>query len=177
MDLYAMRHAESEYNVLGLCNDDPGRNVRLTELGRRQALEAAESLRPVTLDKIYYSQLPRARETAEIVGRHLNLRAEMHTGLNDIRTGCDGEPVSMYFSRIAHDRLNARVGSGETVLEHKQRVLEFLQWMETQSKYEHVLLVAHEETMRVFAAYARGLSDEAMLKLSFANCETLHFQL
>ena len=40
-----------------------------------------------------------------------------------------------------------------------------------------VLVVAHEETLRVFAAYAGGLSDEDMIELRFRNCEVIRLDL
>ncbi|MDJ0806733.1 MAG: histidine phosphatase family protein, partial [Gammaproteobacteria bacterium] len=61
--IIAMRHGQSEYNILGLCNDDPERQVRLTLAGRRQAEIAGQKLRQVPLQHILCSQLPRAHET------------------------------------------------------------------------------------------------------------------
>jgi len=45
MDFYCMRHGRTNYNDLGLCNDDPGRDVYLTETGIAQAQSAAHGLR------------------------------------------------------------------------------------------------------------------------------------
>jgi len=177
MHIYALRHGESEYNIRGLCNDDPARDVRLTGNGRIQAEQAAREVSHVRLDCIYSSELPRARDTAEIVAQPHATTIHTNSGLNDIRSGCDGRPVTEYFRNIAHDRLHARVGNGETLLEHKQRVLDFLVWLAAQRHCRNVLLVAHEETMRVFAAHDGNLSDEAMLELSFENCAILEFDL
>ncbi len=175
--IIAMRHGQSEYNILGLCNDDPERQVRLTLAGRRQAEIAGQKLRQVPLQHILCSQLPRAHETAEIVGQYHAVAIETRAELNDIRSGCDGKPVVEYFRRIAHDRLNARVNDGESLLEHKRRILNFLDWLKLNAPYRSVLLVAHEETMRVFAAQVRQLNEDAMLELNFENCETLEFEL
>ena len=37
MKLYCMRHGETDYNRLGLCNDDPAVDVCLTDTGILQA--------------------------------------------------------------------------------------------------------------------------------------------
>jgi alpha-ribazole phosphatase len=177
MHIYALRHGESEYNILGLCNHEPPRQVNLTETGRRQAEMASKRLRGVPIDILFCSELPRARQTAEILSRQHGASIEPRAELNDIRTGCDGEPVTDYFRRIAHDRLNARIGDGETLLEHKQRILGFIDWLKSQRGYRNCLLVAHEETLRVFKAYAERLSDEAMLALHFENCEIFEFDI
>ena len=176
MQIFAIRHGESEYNILGLCNDDPKRDVRLTEVGRQQAGYAAEQLQTVPLDHIFCSELPRARETAEIVSNPHALSIKPRPELNDIRSGCDGEPVAEYFRLIAHDRLSTRVGNGETLFEHKQRIMDFIDWLKSQP-YQQVLMVAHEETLRVFAAYAGALDNETMIELNFDNCGVLEFVL
>jgi len=171
-----MRHGHSEYNVLGLCNDDPARNVRLTDLGRSQAEWAAEALQALPLERIFCSELPRTRETAEIVNRRHGVPIEVHPGINDIRSGCDGRPVAEYFRAIAADRLHTRVGEGETLLEHKARILGFIDWLRSRP-YGTPLVVAHEETLRVFAAHVLGLEDAQMIDLEFANCEVFDFEL
>ena len=176
MKVYCMRHGQSEYNILGLCNDDPAKNVRLTQHGRRQAEQAAEQLKDAPLELIFCSELPRTRETAEIVNRHHGVPIQPHPGINDIRSGCDGRPVAEYFRAIAHDRLGARRGDGENLLEHERRILGFVDWLRVRP-YGTVLVVAHEETLRVFAAHARGLTDEKMIGITFGNCEVFTFDL
>lgn len=176
MNVICMRHGQSEYNILGLCNDDPVRQVRLTGQGRRQAERAAGELREAPLERIFCSELPRTRETAEIVNGFHCVPIQSHPGINDIRSGCDGRPVEEYFRAIAADRLNGRLDDGETLLEHKRRILGFLDWLRVQP-YATVLVVAHEETLRVFAAYARDLSDAEMIDLEVGNCAVLSFEL
>nr|WP_292992781.1 histidine phosphatase family protein [Nitrosomonas sp.] len=65
-----MRHGRTNYNDLGLCNDDPARDVYLTEAGIAQAQSAALALREVAFERILVSPLPRTRQTAEIVNRY-----------------------------------------------------------------------------------------------------------
>ena len=45
MKVYALRHGQSQYNLLGLCNDDPKTDVHLNDTGKLQAQAAAE--RPI----------------------------------------------------------------------------------------------------------------------------------
>jgi len=176
MIVYVMRHGQTNYNVMGLCNDDPSRDVYLTDTGVRQAQRAALELRDVHLDRIVVSQLPRTRQTAELINRFHNVRIDASVELNDIRSGFDGRPVSEYFAAIAHDRLHAAINGGESQLAHKQRVRTFIEALRSRPEAA-VLVVAHEETLRVFLAYFHGLSDEQMLALTIANCETFRFDL
>lgn len=176
MKLYCLRHGETFYNRLGLCNDDPGRDVRLTSEGIRQAEVAAERLRNVPIERIFTTELPRTRQTAGIINRHHHLPLESQAALNDIRSGFESQPVAEYFAATGHDRLHTRANGGESLLDYKQRVAGFIDWLATQPEAA-VLVVAHEETLRVFAACLTGLSDEAMLELHYGNCELLEFTL
>lgn len=172
--LLCMRHGQTNYNVLGLCNDDPNKDVHLTELGRHQARAAAEQLRDAPLERIYVSELPRTHQTAAIINEKHRAPIEIQPLLNDIRSGFDSQPVADYFAAIAHDRLGSRAPGGESVLEHKARILRCIDWLLVQP-HQCVLVVAHEETLRVFAARFRGLDDQSMVAMSIGNCEVLRF--
>ena len=176
MKLYCLRHGETNYNRLGLCNDDPARAVHLTATGIRQAEAVARKLRGVSLERIFISQLPRTRETAEIINRDHGVSLQAHPALNDIRSGFDGRPVAEYFAATGHDRLHVRANGGESLLDYRDRVTGFLQWLQGRSE-KTVLIVAHEETLRVFRAHFEGLPARAMPGLDFANCELLEFTL
>jgi alpha-ribazole phosphatase len=171
MHLYVMRHGRTNYNDLGLCNDNPNADVHLNETGIQQALDAAEKLRDVTLDRIIVSPLPRTYQTAEIVNRYHDAPIEVHPGIADIRSGFDGRAVTEYFAAIAHDPLNARANGGESLLDHKQRVLDFIGWLQRQPQ-KNILVVAHEETLRVFVACFEGnVADDRLRDLVIGNCE------
>ncbi len=177
MNLYVMRHGRTNYNDLGLCNDDPRTDVHLNAVGSLQAEEAAGRLRDIALDRIIVSPLPRTRQTAEIVNRYHDVPIEVHPDIADIRSGFDGKPVSEYFAAIAHDPLNARVNGGESLLDHKHRVLGFIDWLRGQPQ-ENILVVAHEETLRVFVAFFEGgVPDDELRAIDIDNCEYRHYLL
>ena len=82
MNLYVMRHGRTNYNELGLCNDDPTADVHLNDIGQQQAQAAAEQLRDVALDRIIVSPLPRTRQTAEFVNQYHHAPIEVHPAIN-----------------------------------------------------------------------------------------------
>ena len=177
MNLYVMRHAHTNYNELGLCNDDPDVDVHLDAIGKRQARTAAEQLRDVSFDRIIVSPLPRTRQTAEFINQYHNAPIEVHPDIIDIHSGFDGRSVSEYFSAIAHDPLNARANKGESLLDHKRRVLGFIDWLQRQQQ-ENILVIAHEETLRVFIACFEGnIPDERLRDLTIGNCEYRRYTL
>lgn len=176
MQVYFMRHGQTNYNLRALCNSDPTRDVHLTEQGRQQAQAVADKLKAVNLDQIFVSELPRTRQTAEIVNQYHRATIETNSLINDIRTGFEDQPVSTYYSAIAHDPLYAHANDGESLIEHKQRVIRFLEWLK-QKKYENVLVVAHEETLRVIYARFNRIEDSEMIRLCFDNCACFNFRL
>ena len=177
MNLCVMRHGRTNYNELQLCNDDPNIDVHLNEVGKQQAQTAAEQLRNIPLDRIIVSPLPRTYQTAKIVSQFHQVPIEIHADIADIRTGFDSKPVDAYFSAIAHDPLNVRVNGGESLLDHKQRVLNFIQWLQKQTD-NNILVVAHEDTLRVFIAYFEGnVPDEKLRDLHIGNCEYRCYKL
>lgn len=176
MRLYFMRHGESTYNVLGLCNDRIDESVRLTERGKQQAERAAAELSTVRLERIICSPLPRAVETAEIVNAQHGAPLTHHDGIHDWRTGLDGRPVAELYTLIDNDPWNTRIAGGETLREHRARVLGFLHWLRIEPRVD-TLIVAHEETLRVVTGHFRSLDDARTLALRFANCEVVIFDI
>ena len=176
MRVHALRHGQSEYNLLRLCNDDPSQPVPLTPSGREQAARAAAALAGHGVEILYSSPLQRARETAAIVSSDTGAPVVVDARLADIRSGCEGRPVAEYQAAIARDPLRARPNGGESLLDHWQRIRGFLDWLAAQP-HQTVGLVAHEETLRVFKGIAENLPPEATVDLAFGNCEVYSFTL
>jgi len=176
MNIHIIRHGQTNYNVLELCNDNPARDVYLTRKGISQAERAALELRELPIDLIFVSQLPRTRQTARLINAHHGVRIIECEELNDIRTGFDGRPVGEYFNAVGHDRLNTVPRGGESLNQFKLRINAFIDIL-LMEDYGDILIVAHEETMRVFAARFNRLSDQEMDSLSFENCEILSFHI
>ena len=176
MQVLFMRHGQTHYNLLGLCNDDPTQDVVLTPTGIAQAQAAAAQLRTTPLDLIVTSELPRARQTGEIINAERGVPQRTHAALNDIRSGFNNRPVSEYFSAIAADPLHLAINGGESLLQHKHRVLTYLAWLRAQTA-QTILSIAHEETLRVFYAWQHSLPDSQLRELHFANCEVFSIEL
>ncbi|MEJ2141648.1 MAG: histidine phosphatase family protein [Gammaproteobacteria bacterium] len=172
--IWFMRHGQTDYNLLGLCNDDPAKEVLLTEQGLQQTRQAAEQLKDIPLQQILVSPLPRTRQTAEIVNQYHQVPIIKKDEIIDIHSGFESKPVSDYFAAIAPDRLHLKFNGGESLLEHKQRIVKFIDTLR-QDKSQRTLVVAHEETLRVVKAYFESLTDEQMLDLHFENCEILEY--
>lgn len=176
MRCIGLRHGQSEYNLRGLCNDDPARRVVLTDVGRRQARAISPSLRERGIEQVFSSPLPRAVQTAELAIAGMPLAVTLDERLADIRSGFDGRAVVDYLTAIAADPVHTRVNGGESLIDYHARVNGFLDWL-ADRPWNCVLLVAHEETLRVFKARSESLAPAQVFGLPFSHCVPYVFAL
>lgn len=154
-----MRHGESEYNLLGLCNDDPGIPVALTPHGRSQVSHAAAAFEPGSIDLLYVSQLPRALETAAIINRRQEAEIRVDPRLNDRRTGFEGRRIADYLAARDADPANFCAAGGESFATLKARVIDFLGDLRA-TRIRRVLVVSHHEALQVVRGHTLGWSDD-----------------
>src|SRR5688500_15384392 len=83
--LLLVRHGETDWNA-ALRYQGQG-TVSLNQRGRRQALRAADALRPYAADVLYASDVVRAWETAELIGGALGLAPQALPGLREVHVG------------------------------------------------------------------------------------------
>ena len=180
MKIYAVRHGQTNYNVRNLCNNDPSKDVHLTELGLSQANSVAEKLdNHHKFEVIFISELPRTRQTAEIINRNHSVEVIVDSRINDRATGFDSKPASEFFVAVdaAPDPLAAKFNDGESFLEEKKRVFEFLDEV-TSKDYKSILIVSHTEIMTIIYGYFHKLSDLDMWEMEeFANSEVVEFEV
>lgn len=169
MRFIGLRHGQSTYNLQHLCNDDALRPVWLTEVGKEQARRAAGLLLDENIGSIFCSPLPRAVQTAAWLNQHLQCRLFIEPDLADIRSGYESRPVSDYQSALGTDPINAAVNGGESLAAYYQRVSGFLQRLRAKGEND-VLLVAHEETLRMFQAWCDNSPLSEVFNRPFENC-------
>ena len=82
MKLYLIRHGESIGNELGISQGQRN-DLSLTEKGRDQAKRIAKKLANEKIDAIYSSDLKRANDTAEIIGKSHNILTTLDKRLRE----------------------------------------------------------------------------------------------
>lgn len=180
MKLYFVRHGHTNYNRFGIMNDDPSVDVHLTSKGLKQAKSASEQLKDTPLTHIYVSQLPRTRQTAEIINSHHNLKIEEDSHLNDNRTGFNGKPwifmtLAYLFSK---DRYSKRFNDGESLLDSKKRVTKFLAELKSRhDETDEVLIVGHSNTGQIITGYFNNYSNLDTFTSVVKNGKVLEFDL
>lgn len=124
--MWVIRHGESENNQKKLWSG--WQDVPLTEKGKQQAGRAGESLLGIDFDKVYSSDLSRARETASLALPGMAI--EEDPLLREINVGrLAGMPSDVI--TLEEKALGARLGygayGGESREEFAQRINKFVQ--------------------------------------------------
>ncbi len=151
---YALRHGESEKNILGIGVSYPeSRPYSLTEKGRKQVLQGAEWLKDKNINIIIASDLTRTKESAYIVADVLGVEVVFDERLREIGLGVfNGKPHNEYHNFFGNNndiavRFTSAPEGGETFGDVTKRVLEFLTDMEQKYSGKNILLVSHGDPL------------------------------
>jgi probable phosphoglycerate mutase len=166
--LWFVRHGESTWNASGFVQGQASGPV-LTRKGRAEAAQIVGRLAGASIAAIYTSDLQRARETAEIVGRVVQIAPQSDPALRERNFGqAQGRPHSELpsaTSGIEIDRVvdaDARPTEGESLTELYERVATFIDELEVRAPAGDVLVVTHGGVIRVAQAYCNGIPAAAM---------------
>lgn len=149
------RHGETDDNRPPL-RFQGWRDTPLNDIGRRQAAELAQRVAAEPPSVLWSSDLSRARATAEIVARRLELSVRVDPRLREANRG-DWE--GRLFDDVAREEPEAyaawmragpqwRFPGGESLLEQQQRVLACLREIRDQGE-PRSLAVCHGGSIRV----------------------------
>lgn len=178
MKVYVARHAETNYNLLGLCNDSPDVDVFLTPKGIEQAELLATTLKATKLDLIITSEFPRTKQTAKILNRYHDAPTIVDSKINDVLSGFEGLPVESFRQarRQADNRWTVRLNGGESFEDEKLRVRAFLEALRTRPE-KIVLVVTHQAIARLIYAVVHNLSNEQVGDVEVSNTHCFDFEL
>ena len=155
MRIWVMRHGESETNKAGLWTG--WQDAPLTENGRRQALALRTLLSDQRFDKVFTSDLSRAKETAEIALP--GCEYEETALLREVNVGnIAGKPFHIVLDKDGkptHLDGYAHFG-GETAIEFRDRIDAFMKRLQVE-KCESIAVFAHAGVMRVFLELTLGV--------------------
>ena len=186
---FVMRHGESEANVRGVLVGDPQRGLEgfgLTELGRRQAVEAADAFRQshapsVTDAEIIASDFRRTRETAELLAERLGnpVPVRLRQGLRERffgeLEGKDHRALAALLESEGTDALISRYG-GEPAASALHRIMTVVLDLEKEKQGKTMVLVSHADPIQLLMAALSGLDvgkSERIAPLDYAEIAEL----
>jgi broad specificity phosphatase PhoE len=172
--IYFVRHGQSEWNATQRFQ---GRgNSNLSDLGRRQAERSGRLLAGLDIQALFSSPLDRARQTAEIVNRHLGLSLVVDERIKEWDCGdWSGhlrEEVLMrwpeeWAARQA-DMFHYRGPSCENYPDMFDRARPFVAGLERHGA-ERIAVVSHGMIGKVMIAILLGLDERQTLAIYQAN--------
>ncbi len=163
--LVLVRHGESEGNVTRIFTTTPI-TLPLTELGRRQAREAADVVKSISSPRIVIaSPYVRARDTGAIIAEALDLPFEIREGLHERETGeFAGKPYESIFEAEGYDHARpwTWIPPGGESYEHvRDRVGPILDELAARFPDDDVVVVSHGGVMVSMWAYMTSRWDDA----------------
>ncbi len=167
---YLIRHGEGENNATNTISGEPDFPHHLTSKGRVQVEEASEELKKKKIDIAYVSPFVRTRETFEILNKQLGLgkgQVFFDDRIGELKTGVwNGKNVNDFINEFKQqDRFERCPEGGETYVDVKKRVGDFLYEIENKHKGKNILIVSHETPLFLMVAVAEGLDRKQSLDL------------
>lgn len=158
-----VRHGATDWNRDGRYQGQA--DPPLNEQGLAQADQLARQLASQPIEALYSSDLRRARDTAERIGRALGLPVRIDPRLREIHQGAwEGMLVDDIAARypaewqaIQDDPLHARAPGGESVAEVARRAMDCLEDLAARHPLGPVAIVSHGLTLACLLCQARGL--------------------
>ena len=168
-----VRHGESVGNASRqfTVTDEAG----LTDLGRLQAVRAAEVLRTrFRPARLIASPFRRARDTAELIAARLGLSVELDAAVREQHFGeLRGRPYEAALELPGFERIQRwewRPPGGETLLEVRERAVPAIERLAREHADEHAVVVCHGGTILALWSHVTGAWEKAS---GIGNCELL----
>jgi probable phosphoglycerate mutase len=167
-----LRHGENEWvkkhRLAGWIPD-----VHLNEKGRRQAAEAAQRLRVLSVKAVYSSPVIRCVETAEYVAQLFDLPIRNLDEVGEVRYGSwEGKKikklarkplwhaVQYYPSRLRFP------GGGEALREVQFRMVQALEQLAGQHQDETIVVVSHADAIKLVLAHYLGVHMDLFQRIA-----------
>ena len=151
------RHGESDSVVQGIHMNYPEtRPIHLTELGLKQAQAMADKIKEMGgVDMIIASDLTRTKETAEIVGKTLEMEVHFDPRLREYDLGVlNGHKLEEFHALFpVNKRWQEAPEGGETYMQLQNRVLDFVSELNAKHNGKRIMLVTHGDVIWLLNQY------------------------
>ncbi len=171
-----LRHGQAENNTKKiLAGRSPG--VNLTETGIEQAEQSGRMLKKLNISAIYSSPIDRAKQTADIVGKHCDLEVVIDDRLIELDMGKFTKmPYDEIFAKHGNVFLKFYEGSDEvsengveTFSQVQKRIFEMVDFVIDKHKNENIVLVTHMDPIKAMIGKTLSLKPEVLFELIIAN--------
>ena len=190
---FIFRHGHSEVQV----EKAAGRPVKdkdcgLTIEGREEVSASAQKLKKEAIDLIVSSDVERAKQTAEIVGRIVGAKIIFDKRLREFDAGeLNGQSSEKIWEYLCEqeDAIAVAMPNGESLFDVKRRAYECLAFLDKKYKNQTIVIISHEFPLMLLEWTLKGMELEDIIakrcsgkikkintgssrELSFQNCQT-----
>lgn len=164
--LILVRHGQTNWNIEGKWQGHS--DIPLNDVGKQQAVDAANELREEKIDHIYSSDLKRALDTAEQIntyhGRTIIQDARLREQNLGRWEGIFHKDIENIFpdewASFMSDPASTEIVGGESVGQLSARVTEAINEIARRHTDENVMIVAHGLALAVFLCHVQNESIE-----------------
>lgn len=171
MKLFLIRHGQTKWKKIGFLSYT---DLELTKEGILQAEKIARKLKKEKIDKIYSSPLKRCKQTAQIIGKYLDLKIYIAPQLREVNFGifeglslkkAEKKYPELFWAR-QKDKWNFRIPCGESYQDAAERILKFLKKL-SDKKNNNIVLVTHVTIIKILLKLFSNLPMEKIDEIHF----------
>jgi len=175
----AIRHGEADNNLQNILSSQSDNSHHLTEKGKEQIKKSAQSLKKEKVDIIFSSPFARTKESAEVLSQELGgVEIIYDERLGELNFGeWEGEDISKYTQLSLEERFTQAPRGGESLLDVKNRLMEFFYEVDKQYSDKTILIVSHETLCLFMTKGLNGLKEKDLISqflaelFNFGNAE------
>jgi len=170
---FILRHGEALSNTKNINSGFPEKEPNpLTQRGKEQIRALLPTLESKKIDLIFASDLLRTKMTAEIVGKFLGIAPKYDKRLRELGYGeFNGKSIQesrdfynpdrkLSVGEVIKLKFEKPLPGGETYLEVKERILEFIKELNQKYQNKNILIVSHEAVLTMLETFSLGMTIE-----------------
>ena len=167
---FLLRHGQTNYQLKKEKTIYPwpeNEPILLTEKGKKEIEIVGEKLKKEKIDLIFSSDIPRTRETSEIIAKKLRLDVIFDERLREINVGVfRGRKTEEYYNYFSspQEMLWKTPPQGENLRDCQQRLFDFFEEIDRKYKDKKILIISHGYPLWLLEGKIKGLSEEKLLR-------------
>lgn len=164
---FILRHGEALSNKKRIVSCFPEKFYNpLTLDGRKQIKDIIPRLKKKKIDLIFSSNVLRTCQTAGIVAKELKIKPKQDKRLTECDFGVfNGKSIDEFRKFFwGRERFKKKSPKGETYVEIKKRMYDFLKDIDKKYSNKNILIVSHEAPLTQLEAKIKGVSSQEFFK-------------
>lgn len=164
---FILRHGQALSNEKRIISCFPEKfHNPLTLKGKKRVRATVGRLKKEKIDLIFSSDILRTRQTAEIIVKKLKIKPKYDKRLREYNVGIfNGKSIEGFKKFLSREkRFSIKPAAGETYLQIKKRMYNFLKDIDKKYSNKNILMISHEVPLTLLEAKVKRISDQEFFK-------------